>query len=963
VATGQCVGCRADGDCAAAERCKDGECLLFVACLADDDCPGSRLCQQGACVAEPGCEGDRFDDMEAPVTVPLWDTTGLVLCDGTVDRYELELPAGVGVTVMAVPAPGAVGDLRLEVYSTPAPGQGLGNSDHPWGPERVSLPAQDVERTVALVVSGRAGDTTPYSLRLDPLGPDDCAPDAAEGLWDNDEPGRATPLMGSSTRTLRLCGGDVDWLSLELAVGLRARVTARSLAGAQDLTLAAYADPDAEAIQESGPGAGAEVAFTAQTNGAHYLRLASAGDQAATVELSVVVQADDDALALACADPLALTPDAPTPLPPAPNVNRFQLSCRQGMGADHVLSFDLALPGRARFRVDGVQQGSALSVREDCVDGPELLCAALGPDEVSAPVDLLPGTYHVLVKTDGAVAPQVHLDLSAACVADFTCGPGELCQGSLCLPACAGAEDCGPGQSCEAGTGRCLEPDVCAADPECVGLRRCDPQGRCFLPECQVNGDCPAACVDQRCADGPPVECNGDGDCGPGTVCAAAGVCVRTEPCVQDADCGPGAPVCHGPSGECRACVADGDCAAAEQCWQGRCSYLGFCDAPGDCPGDRSCEAGRCVPAACADDRMESEPPTTLVARTYTGLVLCDGDLDRYRVQAAAGQGLRITLRHDPAEGDLTLELRTGAGSGELLDSSDGLAGVEVVGVPAAVEAQDLQLYVTGRAGASLQYSLSVTALDPGQCPPDGLEGVLGNDSPERAAKVGTGTRWLRICPDDEDWLELTLTAGARLAARALPDAAAPELEMELHGPEGNLPTVALPEGEPPEPGAPVALVLQADASTFGPHRLRLHAPAAPAPVWLLLNLTAEAAPDAVSLACEDVPTLLPGESTPLPAAVPVDRFDTDCALGRGEEHLLTFELAEAAAVTLRVWGNRNPIGVALRSSCSSAGTEVACGLDMETPLQDVLLEAGEYTAIVETRGETEPEIILDVQD
>lgn len=961
---GECVACRGEEDCAPAESCKAGKCQLFEQCLLDGDCPGSRVCQQGGCQPAPGCEGDRFDGLAQAPTLPLWDTTGLLLCDGATDRFQVELPAGVGLQVVARPEPGAQGDLRLDVLSLPAPGRTLGSSDYAWGPERVALPVAAEARTVALVVAGRPGVSIPYRLQIDPLGPEDCAPDTGEGLWNNDTPERATPLPNYATRTLSLCAGDTDWLAVELAVGLRTLVTARSTAGAQDLVLAVYADPLAAPLQETAPGAAPALDYTATSSGRHYVRLTSASDQTAAVELSLQVQAAEDALALACAAPVDLAVDEALALPDAPQINRFQLSCRQGMGADHVLRFELQQPGRVWVDVGGVQMGSALSLRADCVDGPELLCAWMQPGEPSPPVALPPGVYHLLLKTDGPQEPSVHLHMSAGCVADAGCPPGEFCQGALCLAACEDDQQCGPAQTCDGESGRCLEPERCSDDAECVGLRQCDPLGACFMPECQIDADCEGACVDQRCAEGPPVACAADGDCPPSSVCAEAGVCVRTQRCVQDADCGLGAALCHAPSGECRTCIADGDCAPSESCWQGRCSYVGLCDGPDDCPGDRTCdEAGSCVPASCVDDRLEELPqPAPLVARTYTGLVLCDGDQDRYAVRAEPGRGLLATLRHEPAAGDLVLELRSGEGGGELLDVSDGRWGAEVLGVPAAGEAQLLQLVVTGRAGRSVPYTISVTDLAPEQCPPDGQEGPLGNDTLADAAAVGTGTRWLRVCPGDEDWLRVTLPAGARLRARARTQAAVAALALELYGPDEELFASGQHEDlDPEQPALPAAVSLQADATQAGTYSLRVHAPGAVEPIWLLLGLAAEPAPNATVLACEQVPELVVGVPALLPDAISVDRFDTGCALGQGEEHLVTFVLDAPGAVTLQVRGNRNPVGIALRSSCNAPGTEVACGLDMDTPLQNVLLEAGQWTAIVETRGESEPELLLGV--
>ena len=115
------------------------------------------------------------------------------------------------------------------------------------------------------------------------------------------------------------------------------------------------------------------------------------------------------------------------------------------------------------------------------------------------------------------------------------------------------------------------------------------------------------------------------------------------------------------------------------------------------------------MPAACEGDSLDDVPlPRRLRARTYTGLVLCDGSLDLYRVHVPPGEGLHVVLRHPPDAGDLALSLRRTEAPPGLLGESDERLGVEAVELPAAPTGRDVDVAVSGHPGASVPYSLAI---------------------------------------------------------------------------------------------------------------------------------------------------------------------------------------------------------------------------------------------------------------
>jgi len=893
--------------------------------------------------------GDRFDGLFEPALMVARTYTGLVLCDGVEDAYRASVPAGEGLLVELRHAP-EEGDLSLWLDLEHS-------SDHLHGVERLGVDPADEAREIGFYVRGRPGRSVPYTLALWPQPGGACAPDGFEGALGNDDAEHASPLSAGSVGH-RLCPEDEDWFFVDLPAGVRAE--ARSFAAGGDIA-STLIDPDGQVLAHGVPADGAVVA-TADTGrpGRHHVRVrpvAPAGPVPALLSLSVV--AAPEARALACPHAASLVPGEAVSFPGTMAVNRALTSCGPGMGADLIGRFELAEPAIVSLEPIGASLGGAIALLADCADPDTELRCVEGRDAALEGVTLEAGTWFVAWETIGETRPTLLFSVRSGCERDEDCEGDRICEVGFCRAPCAGDEDCSGAQTCEAATGRCLEPEICRTDEDCLGPRACDPAGACFAPECAENADCPGACVDRLCAERAPQACHVDVPCPEPRVCAL-GVCVLDRPCAGAAECPAGAPLCDPATGACVACLIDADCVPTELCWLGRCEYAGGCEVDLDCPGERSCSAqsGDCLAALdCAGDRFDALAEAAVLApRTYTGLVLCDGAADVFRVASAPNEGLRVILRHDPAAGDLVLSLSEGVG---LLERSDGLSGVERVGVDPGLVGRDLEVIVEGRAGRSVPYALTVERLPDDGCLPDALEGLPDNDVPERAGPISLGETSVKLCPGDEDWLALTLGAGSRWSVSADPAIPAEDLRLTLVDPAGS------PLAEAAQAGG--VWEVEADVAQTGTHRLHLRRSAPGPRLGVTLHVAVEPAPDAAGLACAAPPELpadLPRDLLPL---APVHRLDVGCGLGDTADQVVYFDLQEPSLVSIDLIGAAFGSALAIQRRCGDVETEVACRVDAEFVSERVVLEdwplsPGRWYVVVKTNpAGRRPRLLLTV--
>lgn len=920
---GRCVACAVDAHCPAAERCDDTRCVPDGACAADADCPGARVCLDGICLPNAGCVDDALGDARPPAALDARAYGGLMWCDDTLDRYRIEIPADEGRIITVRHA--GLGDLALEVTAAGDPATVIARDDGPHGFDRVALPVADEPRAVDVRVTGRGGFDTPYAIVVDAIGPDDCPPDAHEGVTGNDRIDRATPLPDDVDRVeLTLCPGDADWFALNAAVGIDWRFR---IEPAEPVAVAATLhDPGGFPVARTERVDGALVVLHGPTaDGLYRLELSELGGPT-PVTLTLDRAISPEAAARACLTRPRLDPGAP--LPVRPTLDRFGIGC--GDGPDAVAHLRLPAPTRIDLTLEGSADplASALALRRGCPGGGDLLCV---PGDAIRGRLLPAGDYAIIAKAPPGGDPRLRLTVPDPCAADVDCGDGARCVGGLCQDDCLRDDDCPGSQTCVAA--RCTAPDRCVDDGDCPGLTACE-AGACVPFECSTHDDCPGLCVDRRCADGVPVQCD-PGACAGALICAS-GACVTDGPCAADDDCAPGAPRCDA-SGDCLRCLGDTDCEGNGICDGGRCSYGGFCFAPEQCPGDRTCDPdGVCAPAPCDGDAYDGLPlaqrPPVLDRRAYTGLVRCDGTTDTYRALLADDEGLRVELRHDPAAGDLRLRLTDADGRARDADTP---FGAEVLAVGPGAGRVDIA--VDGAPGASTPYSLTLTALDADDCPPDPSEGLRDNDAPARATPIALEPRPLGLCPDDVDHLALDLDAGTRILLDATWDAGGAGVDLALLDPAG----AVVADAERLDGGD---LRLDAALAEGGRHIARFTAGEAPAEGTL--SVVAVAAEDGAALACAAAPTVEPGAPLALPRRAPVDRFTLSCGRGRETEYVAAFDLAAPAVVDIELEGD--PIGAAfsVRGDCADGAGEATC---VERRVEGLPLAAGRWFVIVET--------------
>jgi len=405
----RCVACRADSDCAPTQICQGRQCVAARACQDSLDCPGQRTCAgDGACLPAPGCAGDRFDLLGGPEPRPITPAayTDLVLCDGTLDRYAVDLPQGAGLMVQLRHDPQR-SDLTLGLGLLDGPGNGpLQFASAATGVQLLTLaPANEAGQAV-IEVRGEPGVDAPYELTLEVLN-EACVPDRFEGATGNDAEATATPLA-PGRHGVSLCADDEDWWSLRPPLGAHIEVLLHGPVGGGPVpelalygpggALLARAPADADAVRLS-----AEV--TAE--GVHLLHLAPGGAAVPLLaELELVVQPTILAEQQACAAALEVVAGQPLRLPyRAPDVPRFEPGCAAPQGADHVARFELETPAQVSMMLMEAPFEATWSIRTNCADpGSEIAC------DLEPTARLLDaGTYFVVVSLPPGLEPTLLL--------------------------------------------------------------------------------------------------------------------------------------------------------------------------------------------------------------------------------------------------------------------------------------------------------------------------------------------------------------------------------------------------------------------------------------------------------------------------------------------------------------------------------------------------------------------------
>jgi len=627
--------------------------------------------------------------------------------------------------------------------------------------------------------------------------------------------------------------------------------------------------------------------------------------------------------------------------------------CGRVGDVERAVRFTLERDSLVDARVLGAPDGASVALRQDCADPvSELRCVAEADGVAIEGIELGAGSWTAIVRTgEGAAAVLEISARPASCQLDPDCPQGMVCEQEECVPACVDDLACPGLLTCDLDSGHCMGPDVCQLDGECVGGLVCE-HGECVEAECAVHADCPVDCVDRRCGEGPELECREDGHCPAPLRCLAGGQCLQAEPCAGDDGCPARAPRCQPETGRCHQCLDDGDCAAAEQCLYGACVFHGACAADADCPGAGVCgTSDRCNPGdGCAGDLLDARPaPVVLEHRTYTGLVLCDGDTDVYQTVLPGESALKVVLRHADGAGDLALTLSE---QGVQLAHGDAAAGREELTLGARVAERTVEIRVSGRRGASAPYSLDIMRLSGRECPADPYEGPRGNDTAELATALELGTHALSLCPADADWFSVQLPAGGRFSATLEPSGDADPHTFALYDAALAEVAVSVVGGEEWRPERR----LDFDVPTTGRYLLEVSS-ARPAEQLLpTVTLQLEAAEGGDATACAAPLPLVADEALRLPPTLPAaGLLPTSCGDG-GTVWLASFELEEERLVQLEALSTLGGVTVALRADCADPDSELACGRDR---LDGLRLPAGTWSLLVRAPAGSRPVLLL----
>ncbi len=205
--------CEADGQCRSGESCRQGVCQRAL-CTAEGGCLPGEYCVEdtGECLPD-ACVPDSFEPNDAQATARRIEQIGgygsLTLCRGEEDWFRFRVG---GYDAMGFSLLHALEvDLDLEIH---VEGGLLASSGHGRNSETLVVDVQRFDEVFIRVVPVKGRDIT-YSLQIAPVALS-CQEDPLEP---NDRPGEAAALDIDGELSLRLCPGNVDFVSVEAEGG------------------------------------------------------------------------------------------------------------------------------------------------------------------------------------------------------------------------------------------------------------------------------------------------------------------------------------------------------------------------------------------------------------------------------------------------------------------------------------------------------------------------------------------------------------------------------------------------------------------------------------------------------------------------------------------------------------------------------------------------------------------------
>ncbi len=902
---GVCRSCRVDSDCYQSESCINGRCMPFGECEFDEDCPGLQTCLNNSCSFSEPCINDRFEDNSHPI---LMDRTysDLVLCDGEEDRFFLVLEEGEGLEVTLIYDPSEELTLELLAGSTPPI-----KSSYAVGIEKIGiLPSENITREIEINVKGRLGQPVEYSLDIKKI--DYCPSDGFEGPTGNDYVLNATPV-DLSDHFLRLCEEDQDWLKLNLPIGSHLQIVPEIIGEGQiDITIL---NEEEEIVAQ-----GEQIETDILAGGIYYVKIV--GNQTMELVLRSNIGLSESGREQACDAAPALAVNQSIEFPRRENLTHFDTQCAFNNTSDEIFKIHLDEDSHLSFS-STERDDIDFSFMRDC--GGEELCGLLNQEH-----RLEAGDWYVIAnhsQMSGRLELTMDI-LPAHCDEDEDCPGDSLCNLDGCHPPCEPLS-CPGAQICD--NQRCQEPINCLDDEDCLGLRVCE-NLTCIDLGCQTHDECPFLCVNRACEDSIVTFCSQEQPCPVPQVCTPLGACVLDAPCSDSADCPEGLGFCD--QGSCVSCIHDSDCTNSESCNYGRCHLVRGCQVDDDCPGERHCLNSECRTGICEFDTLDLLENPTLQTRAYTDLILCDGDIDVYNIEIPGGEGLSITLRHDPYV-DLLMEIQSPATLDTIM-VSDEFGSVERLIIPPAQEMRNWALVVAGQNGYSIPYSLDLRTISQDSCIPDELEGPHGNNNQQQASFISTGSYNISLCEGDHDWFQARLAPGTR----ATVEISEPLPNLEVFDEFGEL---ILQESGSFDSLSERAYYIHiyGDAGTYE------------------LSFQVNSSENPLEQRCVQAEEIQIGQPLIINPSIGTQVFHPSCGSAEADSFVAMFELFEPSSINIDVNGAHLGAIISVQADCQDSESELICVTAQEGRIENLSLNAGSYFILVQESTQDRLELIL----
>jgi hypothetical protein len=230
----------------------------------------------------------------------------------------------------------------------------------------------------------------------------------------------------------------------------------------------------------------------------------------------------------------------------------------------------------------------------------------------------------------------------------------------------------------------------------------------------------------------------------------------QCEPCRSD-------DVCGGESSLCVLLEGQGYCMDA-------CNHDDQCGTGAFCRVTESLNGRRehvCVPVSldcgqvCLNDRFEGqhgngqvENATELEVGTYSGLSVCDDDVDVYRVRVEPGEMLAATVLYDESSGYVDLRIEGSDGSVVTAGSARTNGGGRTIQMECSLDSQEALIYVWPYNGTESAYDLIIekgAGMCQAPCTPDQYEELTGAGNAGSAAIELPFDETLSLCRGDYD--------------------------------------------------------------------------------------------------------------------------------------------------------------------------------------------------------------------